>query len=116
MSTQLPKTVPVLKAKDICKFAYDGPNGTHCLAGWARALVGSDDILDGRVSRLCCAVRNIIDDFSIFDFNDDNPTLVVAATWNKAMPALGYQRRGDKFVMTGVGAGGEGKRGRQQQS
>lgn len=83
-----PKEVPILKAKDICKGRFDGPNNTHCLAGWAKKYWPDNyakiwDVLNEMVSP---------DFYYVYTFND-NPNITkkeCVNLWNQCMANLGY--------------------------
>lgn len=98
MSTKAvwPEEVPILEAKDFCRGAFDGPNGTHCLLGhcmqiteWRRYELNAEfrnaimsAARDLKAARVTC----------IFDINDakENSTALLARIWNLAMAKLGY--------------------------
>ena len=84
MSTEAPDFVWVLTADDFCRGTYDGPNGTHCLAGWGRVTFGKPPLLNEAFKelRLLCGY--------IPRFNDTEPFEKLAEVWNQAMANLGY--------------------------
>lgn len=105
---KMPKTVPILKAKDICKGAFT-KGAKHDLTGWRNTVVyGKDQALsspaDKVVMKFTLAIRKTIKDakpsFSdanqISEYNDapDTKPAEIAAVWNKAMLALGYDATG----------------------
>lgn len=104
----MPAKVPILKAKDICKGAYT-KGAKHDLTGWRNMVVyGKDQALsaptDKAVMKFTKAIRDAIKTIrptfseatQISDFNDSSSTKPseIAAVWNKAMLALGYDATG----------------------
>jgi hypothetical protein len=100
--TTLPKRLPVLAAKDICRGYYDGPNGTHCLLGWARQWGEAGDafIIPALSSQIHPGQRLI----AMFNDDIDVPKSRVAAVWNRAAKSLGYVRRGSWWTLPKRGA------------
>jgi hypothetical protein len=92
---ELPKTVQVLKAKDICRGYYDGPNGTHCIVGWVDVACVNLAALTPFMRAIRVKARTAY----LGSFNECRPKSVVASTWNRAMVSLGYIRQGSVFVM-----------------
>ena len=88
--TKWPTEVPVLEAKDIHKGSFDGPNGTHCLAGWRDMTFGSPEGQPWNVAY--DAISSECGDLETMEFNDNEktPKARIARTWNRAMAKLGY--------------------------
>jgi len=104
----MPGQISVLKASDICKGDYT-KGSKHDLTGWRNInLYGKDRAIsspkDKIVMKFTEAIRKAIEsvkpDFSaaksIADYNDaiDTKPAEIAAVWNKAMQALGYDENG----------------------
>lgn len=90
-----PKSVPVLEASDIHRGWFDGPNGTHCLQGWIKAVFpygkdGSGYSTRMRVVHALMKAGNVRYEGNLTGFNDTSPKAVVAQVWNEAMRTLGY--------------------------
>lgn len=99
MNTDLPPTVPALKPEQICAGELDGPNGTHCLAGWAYHVFNPDSPSRSVWAALDAAASLAGQSPSAFSrWNDSHTPKERAAVWGRAVENLGYVRRGDVFV------------------
>jgi len=92
---QWPESLPVLRAKDIHRGHFDGPNGTHCLAGWVYAL------LHGRNTRAkfrdqlehTLSTSGIVACPGLIPAANDNPAnskASLAKAWNDTLAHFGY--------------------------
>ncbi len=85
MTRKAPDFVWVLTADDFCKGDFNGPNGTHCLAGWFRETF-SDTTIEFRAGNELF----ILCGFILAIFNDTEPLAKSAKVWNQATANLGY--------------------------
>lgn len=97
MDATFPESVPKLKAENMCKGSYDGPDGTHCLSGWRRVVFPLFFIPLVRAAAIQ-ALRANAGGHEIEFWNDLHSEEESASVWNRAMLALGYIDAGDKFV------------------
>ena len=85
-----PTALPELEASDMVVHALTGPNGTHCLLGWARALTTGYQVR----FKIEEAIQKVIQarGFAgcIADFNDQRGPFEAASVWNEAITNLGY--------------------------
>lgn len=82
-----PDEVRVLAAGDICRWAVDGPSGTHSLPGWIEEVFHWDLYWD-----VYHALAFYCDYLPMWEFNDDEsvPLDRLATIWNRGMADLGY--------------------------
>lgn len=114
-----PDKVPVLKAKDICKGAYD-KGAKRDIVGWRNEVfLGSLDKVSNNKDKILLKITTEIrkaiteaceqldgrlfdESMQISEFNDadDITPAQVAEVWNKAMTALGYDAEGNRIKKT----------------
>ena len=91
-----PEEVKHLEARHICRGEYDGPNGTHCSAGWGRYFFDTEagslaskylEFLDKVQAQAGLKYRH-----NIAPWNDDKERskAEIADTINAALADLGY--------------------------
>lgn len=87
---KLPKTIPILQPEQFCKGRLNGPDGTHCLWGWAMTLFPEVERWPVEQS-----LMQVAGDY-IPEFNDRwyRRKKTLAAVWQSAMEKLGYVRDG----------------------
>ncbi len=85
-----PETVPMpLTGKDFCQLAYDGPDDTHCLMGWARRVFGEHTSNRKTVmAKLMEICNRKSGDYSVIVFSDTHDGDECAVVWNEAMESM----------------------------
>lgn len=96
MDASFPSEVPKLKAEQMHRGDMDGPNGTHCLAGWRAKSFGW---FNDRTEAWVVAFGKLVGwPVSTAGWNDSHTLEECADAWNRTALALGYIDAGDKFV------------------
>lgn len=106
----MPKEVPVLKADDVIKNGY-GTGKKHDLTGWRdEVFLGSgkhmSDPSDKLLMKVTVALRKAIkaadpsfgDNSYMSEWSDSHTGGEVAAVWNTAMQAMGFDKDGHRAV------------------
>ena len=89
MAIKYPETMPLLTAKDICRYELDNGYGQHCLQGWLNEAFGRPQqyVAIPRLGKLTvflgCDPENYNDDKTI-------PKATIARKWNEFVASLGY--------------------------
>lgn len=89
MAEIYPKTMPVLRASDFCRYSYSNDKGQHCLTGWLSLSLGKQP--DYVAHHFGDDLQRFIG-MSVVEFNDDtrNSKAKLAKTWNRFCASLGY--------------------------